>query len=117
MLLKKAFASDISQKFDVIGRLCNLKCNNKPYEFIGELRLVKDLVTTLKIDVQTIIQYFVWQGLTSELQSQLINICNNNKPSLKDIEDNFFKALDRLNELNLKQKARKLEPRDGRGRN
>lgn len=114
-LLKKAFASDISQKFDVVGRLSNLKCNNKPYEFIGELRLIKDLFATLKIDVQTIMQYFVWQGLTADLQSQLINICNNNKPSLIDIEDNFFKALDRLNELNLKQKTRKSEPRDGRG--
>ena len=101
-LLKKAFASDISQKFDAIQRLRDLKCANKPYEFISEMRLIKELFSSLKIDSNTVLQFFVWQGLTSELQTQLINICNNNKPTLVEIEDNIFKALDRLSELNNK---------------
>ena len=105
-LLKQAFASDDVQKFDVIQRLRDLKCGNKPYEFIGEIRLVKDLFTNLKIDVNTVLQFFVWNGLTAELQTQLISICNTNKPSLTQIEENIFKALDRTNELNSHSKRK-----------
>lgn len=101
-LLKKAFASDISQKFESIKRLRDLKCTNKPYEFISEMRLVRDLFSTLSIDVETIMQFFVRQGLTSELQTQLITISNNNKPTLLEIEDNIFKAIDRSDEIKSK---------------
>lgn len=110
-LLKRAFASDVSQKFDAIQRLRDLRCNNKPYEFIGEMRLIRDLFSTLKIDVDIVMQFFAWHGLSTELQTQLINICNDNKPSMKQIEDNFFKALDRVNELGSKIKNRRPEQR------
>lgn len=104
-LLKHAFASDVVQKFDVIQRLRDLKCTRKPYEYVCEMRLVKDLFTPLKIDVDTVLQFFVWSGLTTELQNQLVSICNTNEPSLSEIEQNIFKALDRLNEIKSKRKS------------
>lgn len=112
-LLTRAFASDISQKFKILERLSQLKCShNKPFEFISEMRLVGDLVRTLDIKMETVLQFFVWNGLTSELQSQLISICNSNKPSFKEIEENIFKALDRLKEIGVRNRSpsRPTEP-------
>ena len=110
-LLSRAFASDISQKFKVLERLSQLKCSSsKPFEFISEMRLVRDLITTLKIDVNTILQYFVWNGLTTDLQTQLVSICNTNKPSITDIEENIFRAVDRLKELNVRTKTNESKP-------
>lgn len=101
-LLKKAFASDVTQKFDVLVRLRDLNCTNKPYEFASEMRIVKDLLVSLEIDIDTVLQFFVWNGLTSELQTQLITITNNNKPSYEEIENNIFKAIDRAKEIKSK---------------
>jgi hypothetical protein len=47
-LLNKAFASDITQKYEVIQRLRNLKCANKPYEFLGShVNLSRKCASTL----------------------------------------------------------------------
>ena len=111
-LLKQAFASDVSQKYDSIRRLQNLKNITKPYEFVSEMRLIKGLFDTLEIDVEMIMQFFFWTSLSSGLQTQLIAICNSNKPSLEQILENIFKAIDRNNELSNKPKSRSPDEHD-----
>lgn len=107
-LLRKAFASDTTQKFDIIRRMKDLKCT-KPYEYVSEIKLIKDLFTNLNINSHMILQYFVWTGFTQDLQTQLITITNNNRPTLPEIEDNIFKAIDRLDELKSRTKNRDRE--------
>jgi len=102
-LLQQAFASDVGQKFDAIKRLTLLDLNSggNPYEYISELRVVTELFRTLDIGVDTVQQYFAWKGMTNEMQGHLMSICNNNKPSLGEIMNNFFKAVDRNKETNM----------------
>lgn len=101
LLLREAFADSVSQKYSAVQRLSQLKLihGGDPYQFISEMRLVQDLFRTLDITSELVIQYFIWNGMTSGLQTQLINICNSNKPDLASINANIFKALDRFKEL------------------
>ena len=108
-LLEQAFASNIVQKYDVIRRMSKLKLSSdgSAYEFVSEMRVVCDLFKTLKIDIDTVLQYYIWHAMPSNLQTQLVNICNSNKPDLADIKTNIFPAIDRYNEINVKTKAKK----------
>ena len=96
-LLTAAFAKKLVQKYDIIRRLTELKLTLKddPYSFISEMRVILQTFDTLKIDVNTILQYFIWDGMNDLFQRQLISITNCNKPSLEQIQDNIFEATDR----------------------
>jgi len=100
-LLQEAFADEITQKYDAIRRLSNLRFvkDGDPYQFISEMKLVQDLFRTLSIDVGNVLQYFIWHGMSSGLQNQFVTICNTNKPNLDEINRNVFKAVDRLREV------------------
>jgi len=100
-LLCEAFASEITQKFDAIKRLSELKLvkGGDAYSYISEMRVIVDLFKNLSITEEVILQYFIWNGLDECMQSQLITICNDNKPSLEMINRNIFKALDRCTEV------------------
>lgn len=106
-LLEKAFSSETTKKFDAVRRLANLKFSSSDlYEYVGEIRLVQNLFDSLNIDRDFILQYFIWNSIDTNLQSQLVTITNSNKPTLKEINDNIFKAIDRYTEVN--EKSRKV---------
>ena len=96
-LLVKAFASPTLQKFEILEKLSNinLSYNGSPYVFISEMRLVLDAIKNLKIETEDVAQFFIWNGMPFSLQSQLINITNNNRPTIQEIEDNIFSAVER----------------------
>jgi len=96
-LLIQAFASPLNQKFEVIERLVNLKLEKagEPIKYISEFRTLLDMIVRLEIDVDTIVQYFVWNGLNETFKNVLTSITNKSKPSLKEIRDHIFEAKDR----------------------
>lgn len=98
-LLIDAFASPMTQKFEVVEKLSNLNLSpgDSCYKFASEMRIVIQSFRALDIDVDTVLQFFIWNAMPYALQNQLINITNTNKPTLKEIEDNLFKAIDRYN--------------------
>lgn len=91
-LLLKAFASPITQKFNIIERLAELKLarQDDPYVFISEMRVIVETFKKLNIDTEAILQYFVWRGLNQTFKDQLIDITNCNKPSFTQISDSIF---------------------------
>ena len=114
-LLESAFADTVSQKYDALGRLTKLHLDDdcNVYEFVSEMTMICDLIPKLSIDVDMVLQYFVWNSMPVRLQSQFVNICNTNKPDLKEIKDNMFRAIDRYNELKTYDKSRK-SPKGGK---
>lgn len=100
-LLKEAFADTVAQKYSAISRLAKLSLSSdkEAYGYISEFRLVQDLFESLNISTDEVLQYFIWSGLSVSIQNQLINISNTNKPDLKQIIDNIFKALERCKEI------------------
>ena len=93
-LLEKAFASPLTQKYDAIRRLSEIKLgyNDDPYEFIGKMRMLTDSFKSLKIDANDVLQFFIWHGMNDRLQAQFVNITKCNKPSLTEINTHIFDA-------------------------
>lgn len=100
-LLQKAFDDEVETKFDIIKQMTELKLgiNDDPYVFIGDMRTIIAEIDTLKICMDEVVQYFVWQGLNSRFQDHLISITNKSKPSIREILDNIFEATNRYNKL------------------
>ena len=98
-LLTKAFASKNAQKCSTITKLSqlNLPYNGNYYEFVSNLKLIRQSFENLNISVDDVIQFFVWQAMPVNLQNQFISITNNNRPTLDEIEDNIFSAIERFN--------------------
>ena len=96
-LLIKAFASPITQTVDVIERLTklNLSSNGSCYTFVSEM--------SLNVDVETILQYLIWKAMPHALQTKFIGITNNNKPSVGEIDDHIFSAIERYQYLKKKK--------------
>ena len=100
-LLREAFADVLNQQYSVIKRLSELSKidTTDPYVFIGEIRLIQDLFVSLGLNIDLILQYFIWSALSGSIQNQLINMGKDNRPNLKFINENIFRALDRVREL------------------
>ena len=92
LLLTKAFASPTTQKFEAIKRLSelNLAYETDPYEFIGNMNSISESFKSLKIDVESILQYFFLNAMNDKFKSHLIHITNSNKPSLQEINERIF---------------------------
>ena len=48
------------------------------------MRAVIHAFDTLKMETDDILQFFVWRAMPYALQTQLVNITNNSKPSVKE---------------------------------
>jgi len=101
-LLIKAFSSPLNQKFDILERLCKLKLKKgaNPYSFISEMRIITHSFSTLQMDTETILQYFFWHAMHDQLRNQFVNITNCNKPSLSQINEYIFQAVERYQSVN-----------------
>ena len=96
-LLKDALASPDQQKFSIIKQLKNLQMSDisDPFEYVSKMRSLSESVSKLKIDSDIFLQYFFLDGMTDLFKSQLIQITNKTRPSLKEINDNLFSACER----------------------
>ena len=109
LLLQQAFASTLTQHYETISRLSRLKLeyNDDPYKYIGDMRMLTESFRSLKIDADTVLQYFFWHGMNDTLQAQFVNITNKNKPSLKEINEHMLEATERYIEVSKKMKMKK----------
>ena len=96
-LLEEAFGNVDSAKHDVIQRLANLKQRQgiDPYVFIGDLKSIVASFDSLKIEVDDVLTYFVWNSFDKKFQQHLTTITNKNFPSLDEINNNLFDACNR----------------------
>lgn len=103
-LLKEAFASPIVQKFDAIQRLIDLKFpyGRDPFSFVSDIRVTQELFSTLKLQISDVLQFFIWKAMNTTLQNQFINITNENRPSLENINKNLFLAIERYQSMSVK---------------
>ena len=110
-LLTDAFASPLTQKFDAIKKLSELKLsyNDDIYVFISSMRNITSSFSNLAIDVQTIMQYYIWNAFNDRFQNQLIQITNSTKPTLDEINECIFEASERYIKLNDQISKRKSD--------
>jgi hypothetical protein len=111
-ILCKAFGSTLTQKYDAIRKLSQIRLNSNggdPYTYIGNMRSLTASFNNLKIDANTVLQYFFWHGLPDNFQNQLVHITNTNKPSLDQINENIFAATERYVKPNSSDKLNKRD--------
>lgn len=96
-LLTKAFSCPLTRKFEILERMSNLKLDetSDPYSFISDMRIITHSFSTLQIDTEVILQYFFWHAMHEKLRTQFVHITNNNKPSLTQINEHIFQAVER----------------------
>lgn len=96
-LLRKAFECPHNQKYEIIHRLAKIKLEDSgdPYSFVSELKIINQLFDSLQISPEDILQYFFWYAMPEGLRTQFVHITNNNKPTLQQIDDHIFDAIDR----------------------
>lgn len=96
-LLQDAFGNENNAKQDVLKRLSKLKQtpNADPYVFLGELKAITTNFGSLKIEINDVLQYFLWNSLDVNFQAHLTAITNKSFPSLEEIEQNLFEACSR----------------------
>ena len=97
-LLEQALASGEIQIFNTIKQLSSLKLGNNddPFVFVSKIKNLMEAIKKLKITVDHFIQYFYWNGLPPAFQNQLIMITNHTRPTLTEIDSNFFDACERF---------------------
>ncbi|XP_068215919.1 uncharacterized protein [Palaemon carinicauda] len=71
-----------------------------PYAFVASMKTIMNAFKKLDVKVDDVLQYFIWHGLNDRFQSLLIQITNESKPSLSEIESNVFEAVERYNRTN-----------------
>ena len=77
-LLTKAFASPLTQQYDVLRLLSEMKLGNtdSPYDYISKMRVISDSFKNLKISTDLVLQYFFWHGMNPRMQEIFIQATN-----------------------------------------
>ena len=78
------------------------------------MRTITESVKSLKIEINTVLQYFFWQGMPEALQRQLIDATDTNKHSLSQINENIFDALDRYGSRKARAKPTEVRSKTSR---
>ena len=107
--LVNALDSPLTRKYKIIQDLMalDLSYDKDPYVHASQMRMIKESFSNLDIDVDCIIQFFFWKGFNQSLKSIFVNITNNTYPTLSQIEENLFPALERYEVVQSQFKRRK----------
>lgn len=99
--LKSAFDRPALKKFNVIEQLTKLDLpyEKDPFEFISRYRKLSESADLLKIDAESFMQYFFWTGLNETFRTQYVQLTNETRPSLDILNDRFFDACERYNNV------------------
>ena len=97
-LLEKAFLDIDLQNFKAMKQVVELKLgpSDDPYCFISKLRNAHESVRLLNLTVDHFLQFFLWEGINNKFRQQITNIVNKNYPTLQEILDNYFSAIERV---------------------
>lgn len=110
-LLQQAFATPVIQQYKALQRLTELIFTGEnSYEYVSHMREIIDSFKRLKIDIDIVLQYFIWSGLNQDMKTQFVHITNNNKPCLAEIQTHIFDAVERYHNLCQSTNPTKVKP-------
>ena len=108
-LLTEALASSDLKKYNVLSKLCKLELSPDmdPFAYRCQFSNISESFTKLSINVNDVLQFFVWKGLSQNFKSHLVSITNKERPSFEEIKDNYFQASERYMLANKVNKSNK----------
>ena len=117
-LLTEAFANKTTKKFGVIDKLVKLKLGygDDPYVFRSELNSIKSLVISLGLEIDDILQYFIWNNINPKFRSALTFASGEMYPTFDQILKSFFSANERYQQMNKGKDFGKKDVGNNKGR-
>ena len=108
-LLTTALASKDNQTFNIIKQLSemNMSYDSDSFEYISKMKNIMETVKRLQLNVDSFLRYFFWHGLNESFKNHLTLITNSSRPSLSQINDNFFEAAERYQNSQKKFKKKR----------
>ena len=96
-LLMTALASKDIQKYNVIKKMGELRMtySSEPFQYISDIRKIMQSVKSLDVTIEDVMQFYFFNGLNESFKNHLTLITNNLRPTLTEINDNFFTANER----------------------
>ena len=95
--LLAAFDSTDKSKEEILKTLSSMTMGDgqEPYKYIGLVRTVMSGMKSLKVGIDDVLRYFIWNGFNSDFRGHLTDITNKFKPNITEITNNMFEAADR----------------------
>ena len=108
-LLTDALASKDLRIFNTIKKISEItmKLESDPFEYISQVRNLTQSADSLSLGREDFLRYFFWHGLNDQFKVHLTQITNSTRPTLEQINNNFFEACERYNEQRKKFKGNK----------
>ena len=94
-LLKEAFASPNTLKFESIQRLLKFRKPTDPYSFATEMRLIQEEIEFHKVSMSDVMQFCFLRNMPDSIKASLIQLTNSSYPTLDQISENIFLAIER----------------------
>ena len=110
-LLEEALASKETKIYNALKQLSQIRMSvdEDPFNFVAKMKNITEGFETLKITTNHVLQYFFWKGLPFKFQDILVQITNNSKPTLDEINSKFFEACNRYSNLRVKRDFKQPE--------
>ena len=97
-ILTRAFSDEMPQKYGLIRELSELRfiwgCDD-PFIFYSKIKKIVNTFKEVKIDLDTMLLYFIWKGLPCKFQDIIVSITNKSHPNLNEVLDRFLEASNR----------------------
>ncbi len=97
-ILLKAFAETVPQQFSIIKQMKSLQLKSRggdPYLYYASFEKIIETMKEQKIDIDLVLQYFIWEGMPASMQDILITVTQKSFPSLTEIRSSFLAASSR----------------------
>ena len=96
--LESTFSSTTQQHYSLIRQMTELKLNtgNDCYQWMAKADELLTNMTRLEVDAKTIMQYFMWNGMSTDIRNHFILALNLSFPSYDQIKDTVFEVMEQF---------------------
>lgn len=102
-LLLDTFELVTPVQFNAVEQMVKIKMrNNNSIGFFADFRKVMVRFKNLKVDLEVVMQYFLWSGMTTEMQEALVQVTGETYPDLNQILDKYKIASHRFEAMKSK---------------
>lgn len=91
-LLMETYSQKVPLQFAVIKKFISLKMTGSPVVYNSQVRNILENMSKVKVDMDVMKQYFVWNGMPIAMQDYIIQMSNSDYPDYQQISDHMIAA-------------------------
>ena len=106
-LLLTAFAQKGALKTEAVRKLLGLKPTKNYHHYAAEMRNIREVFSANEIKLEDVFEHIFLDSMNGVLKRNLVKITNTNHPTLQQIEEKIFEAIERADRP---PKTERLQP-------